>query len=111
MLLFEIAANVATEPLTSANTVDFSFLFLKTMVGLVIVCIIVIVLLKHGVPRMKIFNKFKEAKYFAVIDRFTLEPKKHLYTIQIKDKYYLLGVTDHSINLICELDKSSICKE
>lgn len=39
-----------------------------------------------------------------VISTKMLMPKKYVTIIQVFEKYYLLGVSDSSVNLICELD-------
>lgn len=40
----------------------------------------------------------------SVLSTYQLMPKKFLSLVKVEDKIFLLGISDHSINLIKELD-------
>jgi len=40
----------------------------------------------------------------SVVSTFQLMPKKFLSLVKVEDKIFLLGISEHSINLIKELD-------
>jgi len=48
----------------------------------------------------------KRSKIFAidVLSTQTILPKKYISVVRVEDKYLVLGVSEHSINLLKELD-------
>jgi flagellar biogenesis protein FliO len=46
-----------------------------------------------------------------IVDRYPLSTHRFLLTIEIGGKYYLLGITEHSINLLTELDSEILAKD
>ncbi|MBU4484719.1 flagellar biosynthetic protein FliO [bacterium] len=107
MLSFlSLLAEVSTEPLTATSSVDFTWLFFKTMAALIVVCLGAIFVLKYAVPRTKFFRKTKDGKDISILDRMDLAPKKQLYVVKVQEKHILLGVSEHNVNYICDLEKT-----
>jgi len=83
---------------------DFIVLFAKTIIMLVVVC-----LLMYGM--MCFLKKYMRAPHFLknetdsmqVITVFHLEPGKKLLIMKILNRYYLLACTESSIQLLREL--------
>ena len=96
---------VPTEPATPSTAVDFTWLFIKMLLVLVIVSVAAILLLKYAVPRFGFFKPFQKGSYFTVLGRYVLEPKKSLYLVNIGKRYLVIGTADHGINLITEISK------
>lgn len=94
---------IATAPATEAGAVDFTWLFIKMMGALFIVCILAVVILKYAVPRIGVFKKFAAGKYISVIARHSLDHRKHLYIVRVGSKYALLGSSERGVELIMEL--------
>lgn len=94
------------EPATPSTAVDFTWLFIKMLLVLAIVSIVALLILKYAVPR---FGKsFQKGRYFSVLARYTLEPRKSLYLIHIGKRYLVIGSSDHAINLITEVSKEEV---
>lgn len=100
-----LLGQVPTEPATAASAVDFSWLFIKMLLVLAIVSIIAVLLLKYAVPRIGPLKAFQKSKYFSVLGRFVLEPKRSLYLVNVGKRYLVIGVSDSAINLITEISK------
>lgn len=106
--MYAILLDIATVPATHEGMVDFSWLFLKMIFALIIVCIVAIVILKYAVPRTGLLKKFTGGKYISIIARHSLDHRKHLFIIKVGSKYMLIGAADHGINLIRDLDARDI---
>jgi len=64
-------------------------------------------MLVYLIKKYVLFNKLSSNQKFS-IRVLTVQPimaKKYVSLIQMKDKYYLLGVSDHSISLIDKFEK------
>lgn len=99
---------ITTTPATEAAAVDFTWLFIKMMGALIIVCILAVVILKYAVPRVGLFKKYAASRYISVIARHSLDQRKHLYIVKVGKKYMLLGSAEHGVNLITELSQSDV---
>ncbi len=81
---------------------DFTWMFVKMLLGLGIVIALAFVFLKYAVPRMR-FSKFKKTQWLDVIDRIPLSPKSSVYLVKLAGRYLTLGVSEESVNLIAEI--------
>lgn len=103
-----ILASVPTVPATPSNTVDFTWLFVKMLLFLIIVCVLAILFLKYVVPRTGFLKGVQKGKYFNVLGRYQLEPRKSLYVVEVGGRYLVIGSADHGINLITELTEEEV---
>ena len=76
------------------------FLVLGILLGIFYILVFLI-------KKYVLFNRFSPNQKFAVkvITVQPLMPKKFVSLIRLKDKYYLLGISDNSISLIDKLDE------
>lgn len=49
-------------------------------------------------------GKINSGINLSVLTTYQLMPKKFLSVVKVEDKYLLLGISEHSVNLIQELD-------
>lgn len=49
-------------------------------------------------------NSIQKSKYINIIDKAVLGQNKYLAIAEIKNKYYLLSISDQSINILKELN-------
>jgi len=103
-----ILLEVATAPATQAGAVDFSWLFIKMMGALFVVCLLAVVILKYAVPKVGLLKRFAGSQYIEIIARQNLEQRKHLYLVKIGPRYALVGASDHGVNLVMELSKEDV---
>ncbi len=95
---------IITEPATSSSAIDFSLLFIKMIASLVVVCVVAVLILKYLVPRLSFAKRFANAGDVKILSRTNLGPKQYLFLVKVQKKCMLLGVTDHSINKISDLE-------
>lgn len=75
-------------------------LFLRLLVSLVIIVGLAYVAVKVMRKNMKVLTK---AESIRVLDHYAFSLNKGVYITYIAGKVYVLGVTDHNINLISEI--------
>ena len=86
-------------------TPDFTWLFLKMLMGLVLVLALAIFLLKGVLPRTRLVRSRRSA-WASVIDRIALDAQRSLCVVKILDRYFVLGISEHSMHLVSELSKT-----
>lgn len=104
-ILSILLAEITTKPAVPGNTLDFTWLFLKMLLVLVIVCVLAILFLKYVVPRTGFARAIQKGKYFTILGRYQLEHRKSLYLVEIGGRYLVIGCADHGINALAELTK------
>ena len=104
-MLLVLLQQVPTTPATGETAADFTWLFIKMLLVLGIVTVLAILILKYAVTHIGMFKRFQRGKYFRVLGRYVLEPRKSLYLVQVGGRYLVIGVADHGINLITEISE------
>jgi flagellar protein FliO/FliZ len=100
-----LATDIPTEAATPGAAVDFTWLFVKMLLVLCIVCILAILFLKYVMPRTGLVRNMQKGRYFTVLGRYQLEPRKALYMVEVGGRYLVIGCADHGINLVTELSE------
>lgn len=98
-----VLLQIATSPASTEGAVDFTWLFVKMISALIVVCVLAIILLKYAVPRVGFFRKFSGGRYIEVLARQSLDQRKHLYVVKVGGRYSLIGASEHGVNLVMEL--------
>jgi flagellar biogenesis protein FliO len=91
------------------GTLDYSWLFIKVCMAMVIVAVMAFVFIKFILPRMKGFKSSANSA-IQIIDRHIVEPRKNIYLIQFGDRHFLVGSTDNSLSLIGEVSQADVDK-
>ncbi|MBI4211436.1 MAG: FliO/MopB family protein [Deltaproteobacteria bacterium] len=106
--MISLLLQIPTEPATASTAVDFTWLFVKMLGALGVVSVLAILTLKYLVPKLGFARRFQEGKFFQVLQRHTLEPKKHLYLMKLGQRYCVLGASDSGIQFITDIPKDDI---
>ena len=87
--------------------VDFTWVFIKMLAALVVVCVTAILLLRYGVPYLSLRRGKRPMKQspFELLARFSLEQRRALYLMRIEGKRYVLGASEGGITKLAELDE------
>lgn len=87
-------------------TPDFTWLFIKMVIGLVLVIGLALFLFRYVLPRTR-FARFRGGVPWASLeDAIRLDQQKSLYLVKILERYFVLGATEHGLNLITELSSA-----
>jgi flagellar biosynthetic protein FliO len=103
-----ILLQIQTAPATGESAVDFTWLFIKMIGALIVVCILAVVIMKYAVPRTGFFRKFSGGRYIEIVARQSIDQRKHLYIIKIGERYALVGSSDHGVSLVMELKPEDV---
>jgi flagellar protein FliO/FliZ len=86
------------------GSVDFTWLFLKTLLAMLVVISLAVVSLRFLLPRLTWNRQIKGRTSFKVLDRIPLDTKKGLYVVEVEGRRLLLGASEHHVGLITELE-------
>lgn len=96
--------------LLTQNTPDipslsYGWLFAKMILAMIVIIALALVTLKYLLPRMIKLRQNPNSK-IAILDYHSLEPRRSIYVLQIENQKVAVGVTEHGINKICDLEVS-----
>lgn len=103
-----LSAVFPTEEATTSGAVDFTWMFVKMLGLLGFVSVLAVMILKFAVPHVGLIKKFQRDGNIKILERSHLDPKKSIYLISAFKRYFVIGASDHAINLIAEIDPKSI---
>ncbi len=92
------------------SSFDFTWLFVKVIFVMVLVCAAAFGVIKYVIPHSHLIRKNKNSK-IEILDRLSLEPKKNLYVLKVAQKILLVGITDHSMQTLVEFDQKDFKDE
>lgn len=84
------------------NTPDFSWMFVKMILGLVFVLGLALFLVRYVLPRTKLGRNRKDS-WIKIIDRAPLDRGLSLYLVKIVGKYLVLGASEAGISQIADI--------
>jgi flagellar biogenesis protein FliO len=90
---------------SDSSTLDYSWLFIKVMAAMVLVCVGAVLVIKYVLPRSHFVRRAQDSQ-IEIVERFTLEPKKNLYILKVAEKLVLIGSTETSLSSLLELGET-----
>lgn len=84
-------------------TPDFTWLFVKMVIGLVLVIGLALFLFRVVLPRTRLAGFRRGVPWATLEDAIRLDPHKSLYLVKILERYLVLGASEQGLNLITEL--------
>lgn len=81
--------------------VSFTWLFIKTLVAMVVIIALALVSIRYLLPRLTRFPGRRDSK-IKILDFHPLEARKSVYILDIDNRRVAVGVTEHSINKLIE---------
>ncbi len=103
----ELNLDTAAEPQVTPMPSMF-ILFFKLIISLVIIVGLTYIVVKILRKNMRVLSR---GANIGVLDQYAFSLNKGVYITQIVDKVYVLGITDHNINVITEITDQEIIKE
>lgn len=82
---------------------SFGWLFVKTIIAMVVVILLALWGIRHWMPRLHGLRPRPDS-VIHILERFGLEPRKALYIIKVGKKQMLLGVSENQISKLADLD-------
>ena len=101
----EDAGGVGTASQFGPPSVDFTWLFLKTILAMVVVIALAVIVLRYVLPRLSMGRTIKGETDIHVSERFPLDSKKMLYVVNVEGKRLLIAASEQYVGLITELDR------
>lgn len=82
---------------------SFATLFIETVLVTIFIIVLAIVAMRYFIPRLQNFRRNKDSK-IQILDFQALDARRVLYIVKIEDKRVAIGVTEHQISKICDLE-------
>jgi flagellar biogenesis protein FliO len=86
------------------GSVDFTWLFLKTLLAMLVVIASAVIALRFLLPRLTWNRQIKGKTQFKILDRLPLDNKKGIYVVEVEGRRLLLGASEHYVGLITEIE-------
>lgn len=89
-------------------TVDFTWLFIKMMAALVVICVAAVLILKYAVPRSALLKRFGGGQYIRLLGRASLGGRRDVWVARVGARYFLLGAGEAGVTCLAELAEKDI---
>lgn len=86
------------------NTPDFTWLFVKMILGLLLVLGLAVFFVRFVLPRTRL-GKGRGRNWAELLDMVRLDQSRSLYLVKIVERYFVLGAAEHSLQIVTELSK------
>lgn len=87
---------------------DYTYMFIQMVVILGLVCVLALGFLRYILPRMAFAQKLQKNQMVKVLGRCHLDHRHQVMIAQVGGRYFLLGVGDHAVTLLSELNRSDV---
>lgn len=89
-------------------TVDFTWLFIKMMGVLIIICVAAVVVLRYVAPRIGVLQRMAKGTRIHVLSRAVLGARTHLWIVRVGARHFLLGSGERGITALSELSAKDV---
>ncbi len=87
------------------QSVDFTWLFLKTIIAMVVVIALAMFVLRYLLPRITQRRPRGLQTDLEIVDRFPLDSKKALFVLRVEGRRLLIAASEHYVGFIAELGR------
>lgn len=85
-------------------SIDFTWLFLKTIFAMIVVIALAIVILRYIIPKITHHRSKARQTDIQIVDRVPLDSKKALYVLNVEGRRLLISASEHYVGFITELE-------
>lgn len=89
-------------------TVDFTWLFIKMMGVLIVICVAAFIVLKYVAPRIGILQRMAKGQHIHIVSRAVLGARTHLWIVRIGTRHFLLGSGERGVTALSELSAKDV---
>ncbi len=83
-------------------------MFVQMIVILGLVCLLAFGFLRYILPRLAFARNLQKKQVVKVLSRCHLDHRHQVMVAQVGARYFLLGVGDHAVNLLSELNRNDV---
>lgn len=83
-------------------------MFVQMIVILGLVCLLAFGFLRYILPRLAFAQRLQKKQIVKVVARCHLDYRHQVMVAQVGARYFLLGVGDHAVNLLSELNRCDV---
>lgn len=87
---------------------DYTYMFIQMIVILGLVCLLAFGFLRYLLPRFAFARHLQKKEVVKVVARCHLDYRHQVMVAQVGSRYFMLGVGDHAVNLLSELNRADV---
>lgn len=87
----------------NGGEISYGWMFAKTILAMIIIIALAFLSIKYIMPRFIQMRRRADSN-IKVLDFQTLDQRRVVYLLQIKDKEVAVAVSDHAVSKLCEWD-------
>lgn len=87
---------------------DYTYMFIQMIVILGLVCLLAVGFLRYILPRLAFAQKLQKNQMVKVVGRCHLDHRHQVMIAQVGSRYFLLGVGDHAVSVLSELNRNDV---
>lgn len=87
---------------------DYSYMFIQMIVILGLVCLLAFGFLRYILPRFAFARTLQKKQVVKVISRCHLDYRHQVMVAQVGSRYFMLGVGDHTVSILSELNRNDV---
>lgn len=87
------------------SSVDFTWLFVKMVLAMVIVIALAVVTIRYVIPKLAMVRTRGGEAGMRILDRMPLDARKAVYIIEVEERRLLIGVSENHVGLLAELSR------
>jgi flagellar biosynthetic protein FliO len=82
--------------------------FAQMLLSLIVVCGLIYLTFRVLLPKISGYQSGNSI--IKIVERISLDAKKHLYIVELGGRWMLLSSAENNVNLICELDEMQVAE-
>lgn len=88
---------------------SFGWLFLKTVLAMVIVIALAFFVLRYLLPKLYFRGQGSSGRRIQILERINIEPRKALWIVQVGNHRALVGTSEQGMQKIFDLEDDDVC--
>lgn len=87
---------------------DYTYMFIQMIVILGLVCLLAFGFLRYILPRFAFARHLQKKQVVNVVSRCHLDYRHQVMVAQVGSRYFMLGVGDHTVTMLAELNRNDV---
>lgn len=90
---------------------DYTVMFVQMIAILGLVCVLAFGVLRYILPRIAFAQRLQKKQVVKVISRCHLDYRHQVVVTQVGNRYFLLGIGDHTVSMLSEVNRNDVMPE
>ncbi len=87
---------------------DYTYMFIEMVIILGLVCLLAFGTIRYVLPRLSFAQRLQKNQMVKILTRCHLDHRHQVMVAQVGARFFLLGVGDHAVSLLSELNRGDV---